>query len=65
LQQDPDTLIEHRVEMASIDCQRRTPATIDASSYAENMGRGRAVVTQTWPQALKQVVAAPVQSMSA
>jgi hypothetical protein len=61
LQQDPDTLIEHRsmVETASIDCRRRTLATIEATSYAENMGRGRAVVTQTSPQPLKQVVAAP------
>jgi hypothetical protein len=61
LQQDPDTLIEHRsmVETASIDCQHRTLATIEATSYAEHMGRGRAVVTQTSPQPLKPVVAAP------
>ncbi len=61
LQQDPDTLIEHRsmVETASIDCRRRTLATIDATSYAEHMGRGRAVVTQASAQPLKPVVAAP------
>ena len=61
LQQDPDTLIEHRsmVETASIDCRHRTLATIDATSFAEHMGRGRAVVTQTSPQPLKPAVAAP------
>ena len=61
LQQDPDTLIEHRsmVEGASIDCQRRTLAPIEATGYAENMGRGRAVVTMASPQPLKAVAAAP------
>ena len=46
LQQDPDTLIEHRstVEIASIDCHDRRLAAIEATSYAKNMGRGAAVV---------------------
>lgn len=46
LQQDPDTLIEHRstVEVASVNCRDRRLAAIEATSYAKNMGRGAAVV---------------------
>ena len=60
LQQDPDSLIEHRsiVEVASIDCRRHALAPIEATSFAGNMGAGRAVVTTTSPQPLRHVVAA-------
>jgi hypothetical protein len=60
LQQDPDSLIEHRsiVEVASIDCRRHALAPIEAISFARNMGRGRAVVTMASPQPLRHVVAA-------
>jgi hypothetical protein len=46
VQQDPDTLIEHRstVELASIDCSGRRIAPLQATSYERNMGKGRAVV---------------------
>jgi|SRR5579871_273743 len=46
VQQDPDTLIEHRstVEVASIDCGHHRLAPIEATSYAGNMGQGAAVV---------------------
>ena len=46
LQQDPDTLIEHRstVEQASIECHTRKIAAVQATSYARNMGRGRTVI---------------------
>jgi hypothetical protein len=46
LQQDPDTLIEHRstIELASVDCRDRRLAAIEATSYSRNMGRGTAVV---------------------
>jgi hypothetical protein len=42
------TLIEHHsmVEAASIDCRRRTLATIEATNYAEDVARGRAVVAR-------------------
>jgi hypothetical protein len=60
LQQDPDSLIEHRsiVEVASIDCRHHALAPIEAISFAGNMGRGRAVVTMASPQPLRHVVAA-------
>ena len=46
LQQDPDTLIEHRstVELASVECRNRRIAAVQATGYSRNMGRGRAVV---------------------
>jgi hypothetical protein len=46
LQQDPDTLIEHRstIELASVECRDRRIAAVQATSYSRNMGRGRAVV---------------------
>ena len=46
VQQDPDTLIEHRstIEIAFLDCRRRTIAPIEAISYSGNKGRGRPVV---------------------
>jgi Surface-adhesin protein E len=61
VQQDPDTLIEHRstIEMALLDCRRRTIAPIEAVSYAENKGRGRPVVSTKSPQPLRHVAAAP------
>jgi hypothetical protein len=61
VQQDPDTLIEHRstIEMALLDCRRHTIAPIEAISYAENKGRGRPVVSTKSPQPLRHVVAAP------
>jgi hypothetical protein len=61
VQQDPDTLIEHRstIEMAFLDCRRRTIAPIEAISYAENKARGRAVVSTKSPEPLRHVVAAP------
>jgi hypothetical protein len=60
-QQDPDTLIEHRstIEMALLDCRRRTIAPIEAVSYAENKGRGRAVVSTKSPEPIRHVVAEP------
>jgi hypothetical protein len=61
VQQDPDTLIEHRstIEMALLDCRRRTIAPIEAISYAENRGSGRAVVSTKSPEPLRHVVAEP------
>ena len=61
MQQDPDTLIEHRstIEMAFLDCRHHTIAPIEAISYAENMARGRAVVATKSPEPLRHVVAAP------
>jgi hypothetical protein len=46
LQQDPDTLIEHRstIELASVECRERRIAAVQATSYSRNMGRGRPVV---------------------
>jgi hypothetical protein len=46
MQQDPDTLIEHRsmIELASVDCLGRRLAAVEATSYARNMGKGAAVV---------------------
>jgi hypothetical protein len=46
LQQDPDTLIEHRstVELASIECANRRIAAMQATSYSRNMGRGQRVI---------------------
>ncbi len=60
LQQDPDSLVEHRsiVEVASIDCRRHALAPIEAVSFAGNMGRGRVVVTMPSPQPVRHVVAA-------
>jgi hypothetical protein len=60
VQQDPDTLIEHRsiVELVSIDCRHHSLAPIEATSFAENMAGGRAVVTTASPQPLRHVVAA-------
>ena len=63
MQQDPDTLIEHRsmIEIASVDCRGRRLAAIEATSYARNMGKGRAVVVneQAPDTALRYVKAAP------
>src|SRR5262249_53908563 len=61
LQQDPDTLIEHRstIELASIDCSHRTLAPVEATSYADNMGRGRVVAEAESPKPLRQVAAEP------
>jgi hypothetical protein len=51
LQQDPDTLIEHRstIEVASVDCSGRRIAAVEATSYERNMGRGRPVVRHEPP----------------
>lgn len=51
LQQDPDTLIEHRstIEIASIDCTDRSIAAVEATSYERNMGKGRPVVRNDRP----------------
>src|SRR5262245_27464973 len=59
LQQDPDTLIEHRstIELASIDCLHHTLAPVKAASYDGNMGHGRIVVEATSPQPFRQVTA--------
>jgi hypothetical protein len=61
VQQDPDTLIEHRsmIETALLDCRHRTIAPIEAVSYSEDMGRGRPLVSTKSPQPLRHVVAAP------
>ena len=59
VQQDPDTLIEHRsvVEVASIDCRHHSLAPIEATSYSENMGRGRTVLRSA-PAQPRPVIAA-------
>jgi hypothetical protein len=46
LQQDPDSLIEHRstVELASVECANRRIAAVQATSYSRNMGRGQKVI---------------------
>ena len=61
LQQDPDTLIEHRsiVELTSIDCLHHTLAPVEAASYDGNMGVGRVVVEATSPQPLRYATATP------
>ena len=63
VQQDPDTLIEHRsiIEIAFLDCRRRTIAPIEAISFSENKGRGRPLVSTKSPQPLRHVVAAEGQ----
>jgi len=47
LQQDPDTLIEHRstIEVASVECGDRRIAAVQATSYSRNMARGTVVST--------------------
>ena len=47
VQQDPDTLIEHRstIELATVQCSDRRIAAVQATSYSRNMGKGKVVVT--------------------
>ena len=63
LQQDPDTLIEHRstVELASVECRNRRIAAVQATSYSRNMGRGRKVIAgeRVPDERLRYVVAKP------
>jgi len=63
LQQDPDTLIEHRstIELLAVDCAGRRIAPMQATSYEANMGKGRPVVRNApvAEPALRFVKAAP------
>lgn len=60
VQQNPDTLVEHRsaVEVASVDCRRHALAMIESTDYAMNMGRGAAMTKMKSPQPARYVVAA-------
>lgn len=59
VQQNPDTLVEHRstVEVASIDCRGHAIAAITSTDYAMNMGRGRAVGRMASPHRERPVAA--------
>jgi hypothetical protein len=61
VQQDPDTLIEHRstIEMVFLDCRSRTIAPIEAISYSDHKGLGQPVISTKSPEPLRHVVAAP------
>jgi hypothetical protein len=52
-QQDPDTLVEHRsvVVLASADCQGYRLATMQSTTYAANMAKGKVVAKSlTFPE---------------
>ena len=63
VQQDPDTLVEHRstIELASVDCSGRSIAPVQATSYERPMARGRVVARdERVPEAsLRFIKAAP------
>jgi hypothetical protein len=62
-QQDPDTLVEHRsvVVLASADCQGYRLATMQSTTYAANMAKGKVVVRSlTFPEEeLRYVTVSP------
>jgi hypothetical protein len=46
IQQDPDTLMEHRstIVLVSADCRNHRLASVQSTDYAANMGKGKLVV---------------------